>query len=376
MNSNGGPMIVSKLNLLKPLINSRRGQHLTFYIMNSQNVFHLKQELKRNLDQAYEYLAPVMSPDKLIRFLAPVHNLISDGPLLRSMKGNLGIFRNEDSFRVMTIPVDVEPTCIVATSFHVKPLLRWMQTDRDFLLLGLESKTVTLFHGNQNSLTPVDKVEVSQAIGSKGQEFTQEQTSQWVNSWIKGITKLYQPTLYVAGSKRLTDSFFESCTYPHIYNVAISPSFSEEVVPEIVLEIRTKHKKLAQNKMDFTMIEFLQAQDHNHVNRNIFQIAKAAIKGKVKKLIIADKINIFGKLDRHTGGLSIHPIHLDSEDDDILDDLAQEVLARGGEVLVLPKEDIPKGRPLLAIIEPPASELSRFETHSQNFKVVATGRNP
>jgi hypothetical protein len=105
-------------------------------------------------------------------------------------------------------------------------------------------------------------------------------------------------------------------------------------------------------------MEFYQAEDLNLAIKNIFQIAKAAIKGKVRKLVIADGINIFGKIDRKSGGLSIHPTHLDHEDDDILDDLAQEVLAQGGEVVVASRDEIPKGRPALAILERPDSELS------------------
>ena len=57
--------------------------------------------------------------------------------------------------------------------------------------------------------------------------------------------------------------------------------------------------------------------------KNIFQIAKAAVQGKIRKLIVADGIQIFGKLDKHTGGVSINPAHLDHEDDDLLDDLSQ-----------------------------------------------------
>jgi hypothetical protein len=41
---------------------------------------------------------------------------------------------------------------------------------------------------------------------------------------------------------------------------------------------------------------------------------------------------------------------MDHEDDDILDDLAQMVLALGGDVVVARPEEIPKGRTVLAIL--------------------------
>ncbi|MBY0383581.1 hypothetical protein K2X05_00350, partial [bacterium] len=36
------------------------------------------------------------------------------------------------------LPIDIENVSVVSTSFHVKPLLRWLQADREFLLLGID----------------------------------------------------------------------------------------------------------------------------------------------------------------------------------------------------------------------------------------------
>ena len=102
-------------------------------------------------------------------------------------------------------------------------------------------------------------------------------------------------------------------------------------------------------------------------NKNIFQIAKAAIKGKIKKLIIAEEVSIFGKVDWYSGDLSIHPSHTNHEDDDILDDLAQEVLSHGGEVLVLPREEIPENRTILALLENDESNDSKEKFYSANL---------
>ncbi len=47
----------------------------------------------------------------------------------------------------------------------------------------------------------------------------------------------------------------------------------------------------------------------------------------------------------------MHPIDLNHEDDCILDDLAQMVLSQGGEVVIAKRSEIPKGRPILAILD-------------------------
>ena len=49
------------------------------------------------------------------------------------------------------------------------------------------------------------------------------------------------------------------------------------------------------------------------------------------------------------------------QDDDILDDLAQTVLASGGEVVVASKDELPKGRIILAILKHQGTDLEKSE---------------
>jgi hypothetical protein len=143
---------------LKPLLESSDGVHLTVYLDNPGKLTDLKIQLREAINQASDWLHPVMSVEERIKFLEPLDALLLDTRILKQMKGNIGLFRNQNSFRVLNIPVDVEQTCQVATSFHIKPLLRWLQTDREFLLLGLESKAAHLYLGSQDSLKLVDSV--------------------------------------------------------------------------------------------------------------------------------------------------------------------------------------------------------------------------
>lgn len=145
-------MLASKTSLLKPLIASQGGLHLTAYLTHNHNIFPLTKQLRETLETAYEYLGPISKPDALAKFVAPIRNTLEDRSLLKGFKGNVGLFRNEKTFRILSLPVPVEPTRVVATSFHVKPLLRWMQVDREFLLLGISDGFASLYQGNRESL--------------------------------------------------------------------------------------------------------------------------------------------------------------------------------------------------------------------------------
>lgn len=362
--NNGGYMIVSKMNVLKPLLDSKDSQHLTAYINNNQNVFLLKRHLREVLDTAYEYLAPVMKPEALVRFVAPLHNIIDDTRLLKSLKGNVGVFRNENIFRILSLPLPIEPTCVVASSFHVKPLLRWIQQDREFLILGINSSSASLYYGSQSFLAMVDTVifpsQLQECLdddtysglrANRHRKIKLRETIRWLNEWLNDLTKNAKPQLFIAGQKELALSFLKDCSYTHTRPTPVWPSFNPDNIADICNEVRSILKVEVKRSLEESLVEFYQAEDLNLANKNIYQIAKAAIKGRVKKLIIADGINIFGKLDRKSGNLAIHPTHLDHEDDDILDDLAQEVLSCGGEVVVASRDEIPKGRPILAIFD-------------------------
>lgn len=367
----GGLMLASKIKVLRPLLESNEGQHLTAYINNHQNVFELRQQLREILDIAYEYLSPVMNPEVLVRFLAPIHNTIEDTDLLKRLKNNIGIFRNEKIFRIISLPVPVEQSCIVATSFHVKPLLRWMQLDRDFLFLGMNESSACLYQGNQNTLTLIDSIifptSQKNALGlsakriwSKNQ--SDKESINRLSTWLFNLTKHESMRLFISGPKELILRLENDMPTLNIHKLDDVRTFDQDTVLELCTEIRSQLKTIADKDLEKSIMEFYHAEDLNMTSKNIFQITKSAIRGQVKKLIIADGINIFGKIDKNTGGLSIHPVHLDNEDDDILDDLAQEVLSHGGEVVVAPRELIPKGRPILAILENINPEITKLNS--------------
>jgi len=357
-------MITDKRTTLRPLLESSDGVHLTCYLLNRGDLIDLKRQLKDAMNEAYEFLHPVMPRDEQKRFLEPLDSLLHDARIFKKMKGNIGIFRTRDSFRVLNVPVDVEPACVIATSFHVKPLLKWIQSDRDFLLLGLEDRAAHLYLGNQQSFSRIDSVLYPEALRldensddyaslkrkrTKGPKL--RETISWLNDWICEVTGNARPKLFVAGRKELTDVFFAGLRYSNTVKTPVWPSFQESQVGEMTSVIRSHLKKEVSNKLEQALTEFRLAEDMNLTRKNIFQIAKAAIQGKVRKLIVADGIKIFGKIDAKSGGLSLHPYDLDHEDDDILDDLAQTVLNQGGEVIIATREEIPKGRPALAILD-------------------------
>ena len=364
-------MLSSRSESMKPLFESTSGVHLSVYITNSGDLNFLKQKLRNALDEALEYLVPAMELREIEKLFKPIEMLIKDTKKLSGFTGNLGIFRTQTSFRALSLPIEVENTCIVADSFHVKPLLKWMQTDREFLFLGIESSYATLYQGSLHTLKEIDTIFFPDLLRNPTEDKnTQElyETMEWLNAWIMNLTAEVRPRLYIAGNKGVTSRVLKVLQYENAFPKPIWGDYNPKMTAFICSEIRTALKTEVRKEFEKAIVEFHYASDVNLAKGNVFTIAKAAVQGKIKKLLISDGIKIFGKLNRKSGEITIHETDLDHEDDDILDDLAQTVLANGGEVVVAPLGVIPKGRPILAIINETSDlEIAKPKEYSKEF---------
>lgn len=353
-------MLASKKMTLKPLLESTDGVHLTVYMVNRGRLADLKRQLQDAMSQAAEWLDPVMSAEEKNKFFEPLNALLVDGRIFKQMKGNIGVFRHKDFFRVLNVPVPVEPLCQVATSFHVKPLLRWLQVDQEFLLLGIESGAAHLYLGSQDSIKLIDTVLFSESIKNKDHE-----TFGWLSDWLLQLTKMTKPKLFIAGDKSLVKTVTGCLKYKNTVKTPAANFFNKTDVNDICFGIRKVLRAESKVMIEKALMEFRFAEEDHRAQKNIFQIAKAVVRGRVRKLIVSDELSILGKIDRKSGGLAIHPFDLDHEDDDILDDLAQMVLSQGGEVIVASRDEIPKGRPILAILDDDGDDLEKTEASDQ-----------
>ena len=337
---------------LRPLLESSEGVHLTAYVEN-RNRLEVRRQLQGILDEAYEWLNEAMSIEERAKFLEPIDLLVRDNWRLEDIRGNLGLFRTKDTFRVLNLPVEIKTQCHVATSFHVKPLLRWMQLDREFYFLGLTKSAASLWVGNFSSVRKLDSLHFGETeVGNLGARFRA------IKDWMDGLIQSARPKLFVVAEGREVRRLESILKYRGV--VSIASSFDESRLESYWVDVRANLREEAKRRLELALIEYQMAEDMNLGKKNIFQIARAAVKGKVMKLIVADGVNIFGKIDQKTGGLALHPYDMDHEDDDVLDDLAQAVLSKGGEVIVAPRDSIPKGRPILAILKSQVPEAEKF----------------
>lgn len=365
MRTNGGyEMLSSKHANLRPLLESKDGIHLTAYLVHGGDVQSLKDQLKTTIEEANEWLIHAMPTEERHRFLEPLQSFMHNSDLLSQIKSNIGIFRNEHSFRILNIPIEIAQNCQVATSFHVKPLLRWMQGDQNFLFLGIAEDVAYLYDGNQTTFKLIDTFTMT---SGPADQFA------GVCGWISELTKNSRPKLFLAAEPPQLMALQRRLSYKNTVLTPIAGSFEAARLFEYCQSIRHVLTEDSKKSLEQALLEFRFAEDGNRAKKNIFQIARAVVQGKVRKLIVTDELSIFGKIDLNTGGLAIHPFDLDHEDDCILDDLAQIVLSQGGQVIIAKRSEIPKGRPVLAILADEEQEQSRSEDLFQKIPEARCG---
>jgi hypothetical protein len=229
-----------------------------------------------------------------------------------------------------------------------------MQQDQSFLFLGVEDESAHLYLGNMQTFQKIDSVYFV------GNPYKSNELSQWLKDWLYALSEKSTPKLYLAGERIDCERVLKKTGYPKNSYSIVKDAYSDQQAKEICSELRVLVRRETQKSLQKVLLEFKSAEHIQLTQKDIHEIASAAVQGRVEKLVVVDGVQIFGKIDRKTGSLKVHPFDLDHEDDDVLDDLAQIVLAHGGEVLVVASEDLPKGRPAIAILRAMDSEKAQF----------------
>jgi hypothetical protein len=80
------------------------------------------------------------------------------------------------------------------------------------------------------------------------------------------------------------------------------------------------------------------------------EIAEASVQGRLSTLLISKGAHEFGVLDRNSGSVELLDPSSGALGDDVLDDIAQEVILRKGQAFVLPQEAMPTSSPIAALL--------------------------
>lgn len=297
----------------------------------------------------------------------------------------LAILASPSRFEIFELQRSVPERVVVADSFHIKPLLRIVQSADRYHVLALSRKEVRLFEGNRDELEHVEVPDVPTTItAALGEELTEPyqgfhsvgpfhaargsagihhgrgqkkddvdlDMERFFRVVDRGILEHYsRPTglpLILAGLPQNVAGFRSVSHNPHVLDAAIeldSDSLSLE-------ELRTHAWR---NVEPIYLKRLAELTDNYYLNRSRGlgaddpqAIAEAAITGRVRTLLIDAERLVPGKIDTTTGAVERHALN-DPEADDVLDDLAEAVVRMKGEAIVVPTQRMPSSTGIAAI---------------------------
>ncbi len=334
-----------------------------------QDIINLKnqlQEVKNNLkDQDID----TAQAEKI---LSPVHSLVNDSEFWRHQSDGLALFITPDYFRYFEIPVSFAAANYVSNSFYLKPLIPMFTGDGMFFILALQADDTNLYQATRNSITSIkisDLIpdELEETVGydyeqktfqfrtqkggstvfhghGAGKDDVKAELKEYFRDIDKGLMKIlhdeHMPML-LAGDDHILAIYKEVNKYKHLMEETLdtNPSSMDAtelqrdawdiVEPHFTKDLEEKKQAYGQYFTDG------QAVDDNAA------VLQAALTGRVDTLFQKNDDDLYGVYDLAKNDLKI--TSADNPSAASLSNMAAvAVMQHGGEVYLLPAEEMPQ----------------------------------
>jgi hypothetical protein len=316
---------------------------------------------------------------------APFEELARDEAFWLRRTEGLAILASVTRFEVFNLQRAVPERVVVADSFHVKPLLRIVQSADRYHVLALSREDVKLYEGNRDVLDEVELNDLPTTIAAAlGEELTEPyqgfhgvgpyhaaggavgirhgrgqkkdevdlDRERFFRVVDRGISAHYsRPTglpLILAGLPENVAGFRAIA-----HNTAIVDAAIELDPGALSLDELREHAWRAIEPTYLERLEDLSERYRLNRSRGLGAedpdaIAEAAVIGRVRTLLVDATRLLPGRIDMRTGKITQARLG-DPRTDDVLDDLAEAVVRMKGEAIVVPTQRMPSTTGVAAI---------------------------
>ncbi|MGV3762227.1 baeRF3 domain-containing protein [Parapedobacter sp.] len=329
------------------------------------------------LIQQFEPLKAAYANDERVqRIFGKFDALATNCQFWQHAKDGLVVFATRNSFDVYRLPRSVQPLAVVADSAHTKPLLKYLQAKDRYHLLVLTANTAQLYEGDRYQLDEVDlsedvpetmmdaldhEMRDLHATLASYQAATGEKWGVAQNHGLKktdidnDIEQFFRAVDRAVITKYSVPSGLPLmlAALPEHHHLFRRVSRNQRLLEEGIKANASAMDKDAIRKLAWNVIEpdytarlegiiaqYRHAASQGLGTDQIAAIARDAYDGKVGALLLEEDRIIPGRINNRTdiffgGGESGHLT------DDVLDDLAELVLEKQGEVWIMPKDRMP-----------------------------------
>lgn len=265
-------------------------------------------------------------------------------------ESTVAIFHCEDFTGFIEIPKIVYDNYFISKSFHLKPVFTWLQSEFDFYLLGLSKKQIKLFKGSVVGL----ELEKEWSIAEKEEE--NKKSENWENFFrvteneLNKIFSQNRTPVILAGVKEHIAFYKKINRDQDLVMMSVYGSINTKSAHELKASALKILNDIFEMNKKSIVDKFIELKETNQATDEITLVTQNAIKGNVKILAIAEDRNLWGRINMFEGKVNLSREGASQFNDDLLDDLAEVVLSRGGKVLALKQVEMPTKSPLFAIL--------------------------
>ncbi len=317
--------------------------------------------------------------------LEPFEALVGDPEFWRYQADGLALFAASGFERVYRLPVEVPELVVVGPTFHTKPLIEFLQVPDRFWVLAVTQKQVRLWEGSAVELTPVNLATVpaslQDALGTTvekdrlsvrspraganaaffhghgaGKDDSKQELERFFREVDAGVSRLFEDEL---GPVVLAAVDYYHPIYRGISKIEnLAPEgivgnitdWDEERIHATAWPIA---RKSVERKVDRALELWETLYGRGKTESDVAAAGRFAVAGRIRLLISERDRRVWGHIDRETGAVEV--IRENGRDPgnqavDLLDELAEITLQRGGRALVLPSERMPTSTGLAALL--------------------------
>lgn len=315
--------------------------------------------------------------------LDPFYELAGDSRFWNMTYDGLAVLGAPGLFRVYRLQRPVGELAVVAESFHLKPLLRILQSADRYHVLGLSRQKVELFEGNRDALDPVEFIPEVARVIDEALEAGSKQRHLEVWAYDAGpaaagvrhghgsgadLVAQEEERFFRAVDRAILDHYSRPSGLPLLLaalpehhagfrSISRNPMLMAggiDTHPDSLsrADLRERAWRVVEpyylDRLTGLIGMFEAARPRDLGTDDLAQAMRAAVAGRVATLLIeADRL-VPGRADVATGRIEFDDLAHPAVDD-LLDDLGETVLKTGGQVLVVPPEKMPTRLGLAAI---------------------------
>jgi hypothetical protein len=302
----------------------------------------------------------------------------------RRAGAGLALLRSPEVAIRYALPVPVPELAIVASTFHTKPLLSYLARDRHFFVLALSERSARLYEASPLVAEEAPEARlpsgVDDAIGGRrdtepyrgmhgaggdgralhrrGTGETTQARKERLARYLKAVDERVCAFLRGRGAPLVVagigphHAMYRAVTrYPHVLDVGIEGNVDHlrpDEIHRLAWPIVAEHEA---HREAAAVAQYVAAKASGKASDELADVARAVLDGRVRVLLHAEGAHVWGHLDRDTGECLLGSAGEASgfARADVIDELCELTLLRGGDVVEVAPVRMPTRSPVAAI---------------------------